>query len=68
MNRRLAAAAASIVSSALPVITMAQQPVATGAEGAVGMTGVWLFVVIFFGACAGFAWMVWRGGKNDKKK
>ncbi|MEO7403828.1 MAG: hypothetical protein ABIU95_09190 [Burkholderiales bacterium] len=67
MNRRLAAAAAFIVSSALPVITMAQQP-ATGAEGAVGITGVWMFVVIFFGACAGFAWMVWRGGKDNKKK
>ncbi len=33
---------------------------------AVGMIWVWAFVLLFFGCCVGFGWMVWRNEKKAK--
>jgi hypothetical protein len=60
--------------AALPLFLVASlayadvAPAEPGAGDGVGMIGTLVFVVLFVGACAGFAYLVWKGEKNKPKE
>jgi hypothetical protein len=64
MARLLAALPLFLVASlAYADVTPAEPGAGDG-----GMIGTIVFVVLFFGACAGFAYLVWKGEKNKPKE
>ena len=38
------------------------------AEEGSGPIGTIIFLILFFGSCVGFAWLVWRNEKKAKQK
>ena len=59
------------ILSALPSVLASLAVYAVDAEPPVessGMVGTILFLLLFVGGCAAFAWMIWKNEKKSKQK
>jgi heme/copper-type cytochrome/quinol oxidase subunit 2 len=57
----------SIVSLLVMTSVHAAQPAAEEQMETVGPLGVWIFALIFLGACVWYAWLTWRNERKDRQ-
>ena len=58
------------ILSALPLVFVSLAAYAVDAEAPAessGMIGTIIFLVLFVGGCAAFAWMIWKNEKKTKR-
>jgi hypothetical protein len=60
----------SRILAALPLVLLSLAAYAVEAEPPVesNMVGTIIFIVLFVGGCAAFAWMIWKNEKKSKQK
>jgi flagellar basal body-associated protein FliL len=58
------------ILAALPLVLLSLAAYAVEAEPPVesNMVGTIIFIVLFVGGCAAFAWMIWKNEKKSKQK